>query len=615
MTERMTERMTKSPPQMSPEPTMVVATGLLVLLATVWLGAETSSFISVGRPLGARPAEVFRAAIRLPANLENPRGAWPLSLQRHVANAPTYWTMTGGSAVAACLGLFAMRNLLRGQPLGSARRTRMGESTTERLASVRDLASIRVHGPQPGRLILGRVHGRLVATEDQRHSPTRTLFGRRHARQGDRSAVAVIGPSRCGKTQNIITAILDWQGPMIASSVKTDLLGATLEARQAKGEVRVFDPGAISGMAPSGWTPLRGAIDTSGAMRAAATLKGGVARAGAENMDFFADQAERLLWPLLFVAANTDSTITDVVRWVATQDAPPEPSPTGGIPLGPDGCPEVGEVAALLEELQQREITGATRASETLRGVWGLDERTRSSIYATANLMVGAWSDPTVEASAQSCDIDLNWLLSGNNTLYVCTDLADTNRLQPVISGALNDLIRQAYLEANRTGEPIEPTLLVLDEAGNTPLDQLPEYASTCSGIGLLLVTIWQSKAQIEKHYGIQCDSLLTNHGTKIIFSGTSDVATLDYVDSLIGEEDVLHRTATSETGAGPRRRTVNQSTQPTKLLPKQLLRRVKPGHALLFHGTLPPAHLVTRNLFSRRDRRNHSPAKERLIP
>ena len=42
----------------------------------------------------------------------------------------------------------------------------------------------------------------------------------------------------------------------------------------------------------------------------------------------------------------------------------------------------------------------------------------------------------------------------------------------------------------------------MLDEAGNTPLRRLPEYASTLSGLGVQLVTIWQSKAQIETLYG-----------------------------------------------------------------------------------------------------------------
>jgi type IV secretory pathway TraG/TraD family ATPase VirD4 len=56
---------------------------------------------------------------------------------------------------------------------------------------------------------------------------------------------------------------------------------------------------------------------------------------------------------------------------------------------------------------------------------------------------------------------------------------------------------------------------VVLDEAANTPARWLPQVASTCSGIGIQLVTIWQSKGQIDDVYGTKADSVLTNHGTK----------------------------------------------------------------------------------------------------
>src|SRR3712207_8283465 len=43
-----------------------------------------------------------------------------------------------------------------------------------------------------------------------------------------------------------------------------------------------------------------------------------------------------------------------------------------------------------------------------------------------------------------------------------------------------SDLVKQIYLRVARTGKPLDPPLLiVIDEAGNTPLRSLPEYAST----------------------------------------------------------------------------------------------------------------------------------------
>jgi type IV secretion system protein VirD4 len=168
-------------------------------------------------------------------------------------------------------------------------------------------------------------------------------------------------------------------------------------------------------------------------------------------------------------------------------------------------------------------------------------------------------------------------------------------RLQAVFGGLLGDLVQQAFARANRTGGPIGDLLVVMDEAGNTPTRWLPAVASTCAGIGILLVTVWQSKAQIDAEYGRLADSVITNHGTKIVYAGVSDPATFQYATSLVGDEEIVNRSVTADAGAASGRRSVSESTVQRPLLPGPLLRVARPGDALLVHGTLPPAHLVSR--------------------
>ena len=97
-----------------------------------------------------------------------------------------------------------------------------------------------------------------------------------------------------------------------------------------------------------------------------------------------------------------------------------------------------------------------------------------------------------------------------------------------------------------------KPTLIVIDEAGNTPLRSLPEYASTLAGLGVLLVTIWQSIAQLEAAYGRAADTILTNHLSKVFYSGLSDPATLRYLGTVLGEAEVETRSRTASGGPGP---------------------------------------------------------------
>ena len=313
------------------------------------------------------------------------------------------------------------------------------------MATRRDIAPLVVAGPEPGRLILGTVHGRLVATERR---PDRRRRRDLRRRRGGRSSVLVIGPSQSGKTTNLIGGILDWDGPAILSSVKTDLIAATIARRQQLGEVRVFDPtGCTAG--PDGrarypeasWSPLRAAHTLQGAMKAAFALVDAAPRDGGDSAEFFRCMAEEILWPCFFAAAVGQRPMHEVVRWILVQDQPSDTSD--------------GTVAAILDrELVSRDPVRRSEAAiamDNLRGIWALDERTRGDVYATAQTMLRAWQDPGVAGSADGTAVDLDWLLAGNNTLYVAHPSENMRRLAPVFGGLLGDLVQQGFDRANRT--------------------------------------------------------------------------------------------------------------------------------------------------------------------
>jgi type IV secretion system protein VirD4 len=111
-----------------------------------------------------------------------------------------------------------------------------------------------------GRLVLGKVAG-----------PRRA--GRRMLAAEPTQSLAVIGPTQSGKTTALaVPAILGWAGPVVAASVKTDLLRDTLAWRRDQGHVWIFDPTGSTGLGSDRWSPLRAARTWSGARRAAADL-------------------------------------------------------------------------------------------------------------------------------------------------------------------------------------------------------------------------------------------------------------------------------------------------------------------------------------------------------
>jgi type IV secretion system protein VirD4 len=599
------------------EAAIVVVGGIaLGVVVVVWAGASLALLLS-GRTVFVAFAAAADAALRLPAHLAVPGSAWVSPYSDALPGWPVYWLSTGICATGVGgLAAFGVRWFGRSK-VGTSRRKPLGVDGRPRFASRRDLQPLLVDRPAPGRFVIARFGRRLVATEASRSdasgraTATKRKTGRRERRRGDRGAVALVGPSRSGKTTAAVTGILEWEGPAVLSSVKADLLGATQGWRSTRGEVRVYDPTATT--VPKGasalWSPLQQSGSIVGAQRSARALCDAAPKGGVEGgMDFWLAQAEILLSSLLFVAHHAHRDMAAVCQWVLTQDHPGE--------LGP------GEVRQALDQLVRSNngavANGAEEVSKGLASVWEMEERTRSSIYATAQTVVWPWSDPGVAASARTPKlpkaggrrargkqdgpgyVDLSWLLSGPNTVYLCSPIEDQRRLAPAFGGLLNDLINQAYRHVAATGKPLDPPLLVvIDEAGNTPLRALPEYASTLAGIGVLLVTIWQSIAQIEAAYGRQADTILTNHLTKVMYAGLSDPASLRYVDHVLGQAEVGTRShsATTRFAGG----SDQYSTTHVPLAPAHVLRQMRPGDALLVHGTLPPAHVRTRPFYRER--------------
>lgn len=590
---------------------LVLAGVAVLVIGVVWLGA-TLSLMLAGRPQVVAFSAAADALGRLPGSAGAPANAWAVPYSEVLPGAPLYWLSTGVAAAGATAAAAAGVRWFGRSKVGTLRRRPLGVDARPRFANRRDLRPLLVDDPVPGRFVVAKFGRSLVATEappTQGESPTRRL---REVRRGDRGAVALIGPSRSGKTTAAVAGILEWNGPAVLSSVKADLLGATHGWRSEVGGVRIYDPmsSSIRRGTSALWSPLQQARTVAGAQRAARALCDAAPRGGVEGgMDFWLAQAEILLSALFFTASNGNGDMDSVCRWVFSQDRPTDA-----------GKGEVYNILTTLKTSKNEAMaTAADEVHKSLKSVWQMEDRTRSSIYATAQTVVWPWSDPGVARSARNPDkpakrgpgkpqgpkperIDLAWLMNDAdgrfNTVYLCSPIEDQRRLAPAFGGLLNDLINQAYRRVAQTGKPLDPPLLiVIDEAGNTPLRSLPEYASTLAGIGVLLVTIWQSIAQLNASYGPQADTILTNHLTKLMYAGLSDPASLSYVDRILGqaEVDTRSRTATERISGG----SDQFSTTQVPLAPAHVLRQMRPGDALLVHGTLPPAHVRTRPFYA----------------
>jgi type IV secretion system protein VirD4 len=422
----------------------------------------------------------------------------------------------------------------------------------------------------------------------------------------------VVGPARSGKTVVAIGAILehDW-GPVIASSVKTDLLAATIRRRGQLGEVAIFDPLGVvpPNMAGNatfvGWSPLHNAGTAVGAQQVASQLLDAAPiDASVRNNDFWANHAHRLAWVTLYAAALSQCSMRDVVIWTSKGHKATDSN-------------EQHKIADILRAHQNAETSDAKTKADCelalsiIDGIWADADETRSGIYASTQTLFAPWEDNRIAANASlESAIDLGWLLEdeaggerGRNTLYVCMPEhpKEAARFAVVFGGLISSLTDAAYAKRNATNKPINNLLLILDEAGNTAASWLPEVSTTCASVGITLMTLWQSLAQIEHRFRDQAPTLFTNHLTKLFFGGISDGTSGTTASGLTGMHEVPTRSRNLDRNNLGGRNSESLAAATAALVPPEMLRQIQPGDALCIHGTLQPIHLRTRRYWADR--------------
>jgi type IV secretion system protein VirD4 len=560
----------------------------------VWASGQLAAWLAGHGWMAVPITEAPAVAVQLPAHLSDPRTAWPVAVR---AGLP------GPVGLAACgAALLAVVALAAGggwklyryrlHPAGGPAIASRPGRTGARWATAADVRTLRA-GPAPGRL-RGR---RSVAAA----GPRLTLGyrsdggGTRLGRPGrgrlicteSRHSVLVIGPTQSGKTTGLaIPALLEWPGPVIATSVKDDLASATLGWRSRQGPCWVFDPTMTSGLRPiAAWTPLGACEDWSSAQRVAGWLvEATPARSGMADAAFWYSAAAKQLAPLLLAARRGGLEMGDVVRWTNTAD--------------------FDQPAGFLQ------MAGESEAAVALAACEMRDGRIQSSVSTTLETVLAPFEDPVVASATRWAEIDLDRLLDQRGSLFLCGPAHEQHRVQGLFAALVSSVVATAVGRVNSSGRALDPPLLlVLDEAANiAPIRDLDALASTGAGMGVQLVTVCQDLSQLGTRYGVErARTIANNHRAKVLLSGVSDLATLDLMSGLAGEAVVREQSMTHDLRDG--RRTRSTAVAFRRLAPTDELRRIPPGSGVLVYGHLPPVRLRLRPWYGDRRLRERAEA------
>jgi type IV secretion system protein VirD4 len=460
----------------------------------------------------------------------DPRRAWPNPRQLP-GPIPLYSTIAAVSLALVgiiIVGALALHRRYRpAHPTAtrtrSGRREQLSNSWNKPVA----MHDLQVAGPEAGRITLGYSYGRLVAASPE-HS------------------VIVAGATRSGKTTGFaVPLILQWAGPIVVCSTKTDLVNLTLTRRQQVGPVWVFDPTGVAdpdgtaGVTRHNWSPLHYSDTFSGALvMADAWTDASPAVHDDGPSAYWKPHANALAAACLYAARKGGQSMGAVLTWFKRSN----------MAEGAGG--QFADAVHILSRLQHTDSDART-ALDSLGYVLAMEYRQRDSAVGTCRAVFEVYDDPRVAAaSLGATTIDPATLLDGAaRSLYLVANRQEQKRLAPLFTALLTFIDRELSARAARiraaTSQPLrdetERLLFVLDEVAKlAPLRNLPDIASEIGGEGGALLTLVQDFSQLEEQYRVAWRSLVNNHPVAVALAGIRDKTTQEWFADNAGRERVV---------------------------------------------------------------------------
>ncbi len=192
--------------------------------------------------------------------------------------------------------------------------------------------------------------------------------------------------------------------------------------------------------------------------------------------------------------------------------------------------------------------------------------------------------------------------LRRRGTLYLCTPRQSPERIASLFVGILMTVVSTAYALSDTTPErrPDACLGLFLDELANVvPIEDLPALASQGAGRGVMLMSIVQDLSQLRARYGAdRANTILNNHGCKIILPGISDPETSEVLGRLIGRTEYPEQQVSLGADGRVSR---SYSTRHDAMATPDTLRQLRAGSGIVIHRDRPPALVKLPYWFQRR--------------
>jgi type IV secretion system protein VirD4 len=404
----------------------------------------------------------------------------------------------------------------------------------------------------------------------------RAQYARRvYARMEDQ--VLVLAPQRVGKSGLVADRILSHPGPVLATSTRPDLYEITSASRARRGPIDVFNPQGVGGLPSTfGWPILDACRDLVMARRIAGWLAGAVLtgdRSNSGNIEWFEKKGDVALACLLWAAAVSGRTITDVFNWSQLhghEDA------LHVLASHPDSSPQM--LAVVRRMLADNRTSGSVRDTIELSLSWAIIPQLAAAV--TPPLGRG---------------FDLARFIGQDGTLYLIASGDEDSPVTPLFRAFVSYVHYAAGLLGTLApaGRLDPPLLMALDEVTTICPVDLPTMLSDSAGKGILITAVVHGVSQLKERWGeFGGQTVWDTCGTKIFLGGISDAETLEQASGLCGSIVI------GEPG-GP----------PVPVVPPEFIRALPEWRALVIRMNLFPVVVKIRPAWKRLRHRLGRPA------
>mgnify|MGYP001191492034 FL=1 len=531
------------------------------LTALLWASAVLSGLLQHGRPAAVGWNAAGNGILAILSHPGEPATVWPhAGVGGPIAFWSSFTVLLAASGCGAWRGYSWWKRRGVDGADGMATVAQLEKAMGEKQALAR-ASSLRptMHEKDPSSITIRHVAVH-IGNADPSHIPLWITI---------EESVVLVAPPREGKTSQIILpGILDFQGTVLATSSKTDVLYNTAVLRKEHGPVWVLDPTGLSGWPNQlRWPLTAGCERYQVARKRAETLVATTkSEEGTSNGGYFSLNAKTLITCWLHAAALNKRPVSDVLSWAAD--------------------PDNREAVDLLA------LQGKHALAEALAGQHAAAEEERSATWRTAQQSFIALYDDNVaaifapEGDAEVFDIE-KYLTEGG-TLFLIGEDEEGSALAPLNAAFAKALFDTAKAIAGRApnGRLPIPLGCFLDELANVaPLPEIPSLMSVSGSQNIFVMAVLQSYAQAEEQWGqLGVRKMMAAGTVKIFLGGISDPEELKAYSALAGEfdEDVV---SISDDGD---RVSVSTSLRRRAVLEPADIRMIPERGGLVFHRRTP---------------------------